>query len=551
MQKLEQPHRWDETQLLALLDAADQLNSTLSLDEVLRHILTIGGDLTASEAGSVILHDTEHNDLYFAAATGPSANTLPDIRIPVGKGKAGMVFATGESLVENLLEDHYRAIDQQTHFVTHSMICVPLRFGSKTYGVLQLINKRQGKFEGLDLELATRLANQATIALRNAMLFERMISSSGLYGHPDVRRDLIPIVLREENSACVETASIMFADMRGFTRFCRLLGGNPSAIQNHLNDFFRLLAGSVMIHRGIVNKFLGDGIMAIFRGPDAALRALQCAFDIRSRFHELRADWEHGVSEDIEFLDVGVGIASGEVIIGAVGDDKVSDFTILGTAVNLASALEREARDGRFILCENRTFRATQAWISKCGGPTSFIDKSGGGIGVAYKIYDVQAIRSNVQRGSVFICHAHSDIERIRETIIPSLDKAGFDVFTSENSIQIGAKWDKAIGLAIENSQYFLIAISHNAINSIHVGEEIHYAFSHESARSDDWIIPVLLDVVEPSQIYWQLGRRQYSDVTNSMGIADFERNLQELSAKKKQLSEPSFTTPTEQVSTR
>src|ERR1700743_3739597 len=85
--------------LLKLLDGADRLNSTLSLDALLKHILEIGGDLTLSEAGSVILHDSERDDLYFAAATGPSSDALPDIRIPVGKGKAGMVFATGEKIV--------------------------------------------------------------------------------------------------------------------------------------------------------------------------------------------------------------------------------------------------------------------------------------------------------------------------------------------------------------------------------------------------------------------------------------------------------------------
>src|SRR5262245_19605963 len=95
--------------LHALLDAADRLTSTLSLSDVLTHILRIGGELTDSEAGSVILHDTEQNDLYFAAATGPSAHEVATIRIPIGKGKAGMVFETGEPIVENVIKDHYKA----------------------------------------------------------------------------------------------------------------------------------------------------------------------------------------------------------------------------------------------------------------------------------------------------------------------------------------------------------------------------------------------------------------------------------------------------------
>ena len=131
----------DQQKLRALLEAAERLTSTLSRDDVLNHILAIGGELTASEAGSVILYDPDQNNLYFAAATGPSAEQVRALRIPIGKGKAGMVFETGEPLIENTLKDHYKAVDQKAHFTTHSMICVPLVFATKTYGVLQFMNK--------------------------------------------------------------------------------------------------------------------------------------------------------------------------------------------------------------------------------------------------------------------------------------------------------------------------------------------------------------------------------------------------------------------------
>jgi hypothetical protein len=77
-----------DEKLAALLEAAERLTSTLSRNDILGHILTIGGQLTSSEAGSVLLHGPDRNDLYFAAATGPSAEAVRTIRIPVGKGKA-------------------------------------------------------------------------------------------------------------------------------------------------------------------------------------------------------------------------------------------------------------------------------------------------------------------------------------------------------------------------------------------------------------------------------------------------------------------------------
>jgi hypothetical protein len=77
-----------------------------------------------------------------------------------------------------------------------------------------------------------------------------------------------------------------------------------------------------------------------------------------------------------------------------------------------------------------------------------------------------------------------------------------------------------------------VIAVSANAVASTHVGEEIHYAFSRERDKRPGWIMPVLLDTTNPSQIYWQLGRRQYRDLTSADGIADFETALQAMAAR-------------------
>lgn len=350
----------DQQKLRALLEAAERLTSTLSRDDVLNHILAIGGELTASEAGSVILYDPDQNNLYFAAATGPSAEQVRALRIPIGKGKAGMVFETGEPLIENTLKDHYKAVDQKAHFTTHSMICVPLVFATKTYGVLQFVNKHpdQGPYDDADLQLTLRLANFATIAIRNADLFERLLASSGLYANPEVRKDLVEMVTGAGPRVRVEHATVLFADMRGFTDFCPKIAGS---VQDYLNEYFCELAAAVLAHGGIVNKFLGDGLMALFRGPDAPLRAVQCAFNMRERFATLRRQWQMQINHDISTLEVGVGIASDQVTIGAIGDDKMSDFTIVGGVVNHAAALERQGRDRRLGLFRDRG-------LGECGG---------------------------------------------------------------------------------------------------------------------------------------------------------------------------------------
>lgn len=525
----------DAAQLQALLDAVDRLTSARSLDDVLGHILAIGQQLTASQAGSVILHDPKKDELYFAAATGPTAGEVKDLRIPVGKGKAGMVFARRLSIIENDLQDHFKAVDQKTHFATRSMVCVPLVCADKCYGVLQLLNKEVAggaqPFDKIDLELTQRLAIQATIAIRNGFLFERMLASSGLHGRAEDRHDLVARFTGQNPTPVVELATILFVDMRGFTRFCRDLGNDPVRIQSYLNQFFGVLADAVLSNGGIVNKFLGDGLLAIFRGTDAPARAVQSAFAMHERFAPLRKGWQENeaevVSADIGYLDIGVGIASDRITIGAVGDDKVSDFTIIGGAVNLAAALERMARGGKRILCDGPTFRAVKVLVSEVNGPELI---KLGTSDFSFQIYDLRGLGTADKRGRVFICHAHPDLDRIKELIIPLLTKAGYEIFLAESSIAIGEDWDKAIEKAIRASDYFLVVISKTALKSSPVSDEVHFAFSLEKAKGRAWIMPVVLEHAgDPAEIHWQLPRRQYKDLTSKDGVADFEVMLSRL----------------------
>src|SRR5262245_54602179 len=96
-------------ELVALLEGADNLNEVIGFKEVLQRILRLAEKLTGATAGSVILHDVRKNDLYFAAATGPVETALPSIRIPIGHGYAGKVFATRVPLREDELDQtHYK-----------------------------------------------------------------------------------------------------------------------------------------------------------------------------------------------------------------------------------------------------------------------------------------------------------------------------------------------------------------------------------------------------------------------------------------------------------
>ena len=145
---------------------------------------------------------------------------------------------------------------------------------------------------------------------------------------------------------------------------------------------------------------------------------------MQEKFVPLRNSWQESeadvVSVDIGYIDIGVGIASDRITIGAVGDDKVSDFTIIGGAVNLAAALERMARGGKRILCDGPTFRAVRALISDVNGPEL---NPLGTSDSSFQIYDLRGLGKATSVGGFFICHAHPDLDRIKELIVPLLTK--------------------------------------------------------------------------------------------------------------------------------
>ncbi|MGQ0701702.1 MAG: GAF domain-containing protein [Gemmatimonadales bacterium] len=378
-------------ELLALLDTANELTATDTLQQALVNILNLAGGLLQASAGSVILHDQQRNDLYFAAATGPVADTLRDRHIPIEKTKAGQVFATGAPIIENQLEDHYKEVDRQTDYTTRSMICVPLSHRQTTYGVMQLLNKAGGKapYDERDIELATRFGTQATIAIHNARLFEQMLATSGLYSRPEVRQDLIRQMTASGQATIRERFTVLFADLRGFTQLCSMIQ-RAERIQAMLSDYIAMLSSLVVDRDGIVNKVVGDGLVAIYRTRQGATNAVQTALQMVEGFGRLRAAWNETTNFSIDFLDIGIGIATDdEMILGTVGDDRFRDFTVIGPAVNLAAALVDAARDGQRILCDMLTVGAlTDKSIVQAEGPRKFkLEKPGPLVGLSYDIY--------------------------------------------------------------------------------------------------------------------------------------------------------------------
>jgi adenylate cyclase len=153
-------------------------------------------------------------------------------------------------------------------------------------------------------------------------------------------------------------ATMLFADVRGFTSLASRL--SAERVVDILNTYFEEAVGVVFAHDGLLDKFYGDGLMAVFGPPrvrdDDAKRAVEAAIDLHARVAKLgpRLDYP---------LEISVGLATGEVVAGHFGSTKRMDYTVIGDAVNLASGLQSAAPPGT-IYCDEETI-ASAGGISR------------------------------------------------------------------------------------------------------------------------------------------------------------------------------------------
>jgi HD-GYP domain-containing protein (c-di-GMP phosphodiesterase class II) len=149
------------------------LNSSLDFEYVKKRAITAATELLGCETSSLLLKD-DKGKLFFEVALGEKGEIVKRFQLNVGEGIAGWVAMHGEPLIVPDVKDDprfFREVDQAADFVTHNIICVPLRIKKDVIGVIQGINKLEGQFTQDDLELFQSLADQIAIALDNARLY--------------------------------------------------------------------------------------------------------------------------------------------------------------------------------------------------------------------------------------------------------------------------------------------------------------------------------------------------------------------------------------------
>ncbi|MGH7293694.1 MAG: adenylate/guanylate cyclase domain-containing protein, partial [Polyangiaceae bacterium] len=154
-----------------------------------------------------------------------------------------------------------------------------------------------------------------------------------------------------------------FTDIRGFTTISESMEAQD--LVRLLNEYFTEMVTIVMAEGGVVDKYIGDAIMAVFGAPvpkeEDARNALRAAVKMRRALQDLN---QRLASRDLPTLRTGIGIHTGVVVAGNIGSDKRMEYTVIGDAVNLASRLETSTKDlGVNVLISDDTYQLTKDLI--------------------------------------------------------------------------------------------------------------------------------------------------------------------------------------------
>lgn len=301
-------------------------------------------------------------------ATGELRTSAAEFRNPASAQNAEEIMLS-KTVVDQVIADRVALLSfdaqadnrlGQAHSIVmqgiRSVMCAPLLGRMGVLGVIYVDCQEQAKiFSEDDLDLLNAVASEASIAVDNAISHKRLVREE--LARAKYRRFMPPHVVDEilaspdtlnlgGKNSCV---TILFSDVRGFTSMSETLP--PESVLQILNKYFADMTPIVWDYKGLLDKYIGDGLMALFGAPnecaDSASSAVLAAIAMQ---HQMSAVNEELKLSGLPEINIGIGINTGTVTVGYMGSEERTDYTAIGDEVNLAARLEKQALGNQIII---------------------------------------------------------------------------------------------------------------------------------------------------------------------------------------------------------
>lgn len=344
--------------LMMLYQVSKTISSELDIAKVLQIVMDKSLEVIRADRGLIALADEKTGELLVRASRA-MGDLTPDGGLSMISRKIVQEATTTKKgvLTQDAMSDQRFDTSQSIQVMNiRSAMCVPLLAREKLVGILYVDNRIHSEsFQEGDLLFLTAFADQAAIAVENARLYATVQEETKR--RTNLQRYFSPAVVEKILSSHEDigheklTATVMFADMRGFTSFSET--NSAEAVVGVLNDYLDRMSQVIRDHQGTVDKYLGDGIMAVFGAPfplkDGPFAAVKAAWHMQEAMKELNAAWQ---AKGLPVQGIGIGVHTGELIAGNVGAKDRVDYTVIGDTVNTTSRLQGVAQGDEVILSQ-------------------------------------------------------------------------------------------------------------------------------------------------------------------------------------------------------
>jgi class 3 adenylate cyclase/GAF domain-containing protein len=348
-------------------------SSTFDISKVLKYTMDMIREAINVEAGSLLF--LEEDELEIAVAFNTQIKSMKKFRLKIGQGIAGYVAARGKSIIVNDTEKSphfFPIIDDVSGFKTRSALCVPMISQGKVIGVIEVMNKIDGEFDLDDKDLLQSIATSVCIALENARLYKETVTMAE--HERDIRhmfqkfvpKEILDKILHDSETGKpvieeLKTLTLLNIDIRGFSHLAKQIGSQKTVAM--LNSFFSVMGGVVFKHQGIVDKYLGDGFLALFGAPVSSTRDADNAVAAALEMKQSLSAVNNYLSKTFDAtVEMGISVHTGEVVVGNIGFEKKMDYTVIGDSVNTVFRLQNITKSfPNGILISENTLRAARS----------------------------------------------------------------------------------------------------------------------------------------------------------------------------------------------
>ncbi len=344
------------------------------MQRVLQQIVEMVVQVLGKEMGAVLL--TEQDCLTVHAMEGFAEESFAGERIRLGEGICGLVAKTGEPM--NILSTAVSPavvseIEQKVGIATRNVLCVPIVGNHRVTGVFLLASKYE-RFSDDDFRTLKAIATSTAIALENSLLYKEMrklVEKERLIRtifQKYVPKEIVNRILEQDDQAQLavgerKMVTVFNIDIRGYSEMSKVAA--TEEVVEVLNYFYMKMGGIILRYNGMVDKYLGDGFLAIFGAPvvttNPALDAVFAAIEMTQTINEVSAK---SVERCGIPLRIGISLNTGEAIVGNIGFDRKIEYTAIGDVVNETFRLQDLTREkSNLILIGESTYRKITPFV--------------------------------------------------------------------------------------------------------------------------------------------------------------------------------------------